>query len=150
MANVQARAEELFQHGFEFRFVAGTESFARHRRQRLIGNVFREVFNAGQPTLELLPLPQRLIERIPVMESLPSGAFQIPVGSLKSEAMIDGPHHETGPRRAGLGNSRPKENQLPVVRIRHPMVEYQQASEIAQVDSLGEQHVRQRIEQSNL
>jgi len=43
MANVQARAEELFQHGFEFRFVAGTEPFARHRRQRLIGNVFREV-----------------------------------------------------------------------------------------------------------
>ena len=96
MANVQARAEELFQHGFEFRFVAGTEPFARHRRQRLIGNVFREVFNAGQPRLELLPLPQRLIERIPVMESLPSGAFQIPVGSLKSDRIPTGQRDRAG------------------------------------------------------
>ena len=83
-------------------------------------------------------------------ESLPASALQIPIRTLKGEAVIDRPHHEAGPRRTRSGHLRPEINHLAVIGVRHPAVEYQETAKVAQIDNLDQQYVRQGVEQSNL
>src|SRR5579871_1147287 len=140
--NTLAPCEELLEEVVQ-RILVTRDPVTRNPFPGPIDDFLGKTDHLIQPRLEIVYGPHGFVDTPPRIQSLQRRFGKVPIGPVERKAVIDHAGDEAGTGSAGpvLTHHRAIKDTLPSVGVAHPLVEYQNGSEIFQVHDLRQQGI---------